>query len=301
MGLESLFLFTLLGGLAAGAYVFETCFQRTRKGERPWLVPLVVVVLFAIGMIAAATHVHSLSRAFASIGAGTVNFGSGMVKEVLLAGIFFILALIDLIITFVKKDSPFSLRVIGAIAAVLVIVLMGTAYIDVYGNVVWSNAPATVLSFVAGALAMGLGLCAAFGSADIAEKPVMYTLVAVDVVLAVGLALENRRFLRRGLEPGHADCGPGHRSDCIRNPGVRLRKVQQQENARNRRVRPAGDWRCHCPLRFLRDLRNVGKQKGGTNSEYEQHFPSWFLGCFCCCYGWRRGSGCDRLLCGIQP
>lgn len=35
MGLESLFLFTLLGGLAAGAYVFETCFQRTRKGERP--------------------------------------------------------------------------------------------------------------------------------------------------------------------------------------------------------------------------------------------------------------------------
>ena len=28
--------------------------QRTRKGERPWLVPLVVVVLFAIGMIAAA-------------------------------------------------------------------------------------------------------------------------------------------------------------------------------------------------------------------------------------------------------
>lgn len=201
MGLESLFLFTLLGGLAAGAYVFETCFQRTRKGEHPWLVPLVVVVLFAIGMIAAATHVHSLSRAFASIGAGTVNFGSGMVKEVLLAGIFFILALIDLIITFVKKDSPFALRVIGAIAAVLVIVLMGTAYVDVYGNAVWSNAPATVLSFVAGALAMGLGLCAAFGSADIAEKPVMYTLVAVDVVLAVGLALEIAAFSGAGLSP----------------------------------------------------------------------------------------------------
>ncbi len=201
MGLESLFLFTLLGGLAAGAYVFETCFQRTRKGERPWLVPLVVVVLFAIGMIAAATHVHSLSRAFASIGAGTVNFGSGMVKEVLFAAIFFILALIDLIITFVKKDSPFALRVIGAIAAVLVIVLMGTAYIDVYGNAVWSNAPATVLSFVAGALAMGLGLCAAFGSADITEKPVMYTLVAVDVVLAVGLALEIAAFSGAGLNP----------------------------------------------------------------------------------------------------
>ena len=201
MGLESLFLFTLLGGLAAGAYVFEVCFQRTRKSERPWLVPLVVVVLFAIGMIAAATHVHSLSRAFASIGAGAVNFGSGMVKEVLLAGIFFVLALIDLIITFVKKDSPFVLRVIGAIAAVLVIVLMGAAYIDVYGNAVWSNAPATILTFVAGALAMGLGLCAALGSADIAEKPVVYTLVAVDVVLAIGLALEVAAFSGAGLNP----------------------------------------------------------------------------------------------------
>ena len=105
MGLESLFLFTLLGGLAAGAYVLEACFQRTRTGERPWLVPLVVVVLFAIGMIAAATHVHSLSRAFASIGAGTVNFGSSMVKEVLFAVIFFVLVLIDMIITFVKKGE----------------------------------------------------------------------------------------------------------------------------------------------------------------------------------------------------
>lgn len=60
MGLESLFLFTLLGGMAAGAYAFETCFQRTRTGERPWLVPLVIVVLFAVGMIAASTHVQSL-------------------------------------------------------------------------------------------------------------------------------------------------------------------------------------------------------------------------------------------------
>ena len=48
---------------------------------------------------------------------------------------------------------------------------------------------------------MGLGLCAAFGSADIAEKPVMYTLVAVDVVLAVGLALEIAAFSGAGLNP----------------------------------------------------------------------------------------------------
>ncbi len=104
MGLESLFLFTLLGGMAAGAYAFETCFQRTRTGERPWLVPLVIVVLFAVGMIAASTHVQSIPRALASVSAGTVNFGSGMVKEVAASGIFFVLVIVDLIITLAKKQ-----------------------------------------------------------------------------------------------------------------------------------------------------------------------------------------------------
>lgn len=40
MGFESLFAFTLLGGMAAGAYVFETCFARKRsaiaRGFCPW-------------------------------------------------------------------------------------------------------------------------------------------------------------------------------------------------------------------------------------------------------------------------
>ena len=161
MGLESLFAFTLLGGMAAGAYVFETCFARKRSGNRPWLLPLVVVALFAIGMIAASTHVQSIPRAMGSLTSGTVNFASGMVREVAVSGVFFVLALIDMIIAFVKKDSPFALRVVTAVVAVACMVLMGTAYTDVFGNPVWTNAPATVLSFVAGDLAMGLGLCTA--------------------------------------------------------------------------------------------------------------------------------------------
>ena len=113
-----------------------------------------------------------------------------MVREVAVSGVFFVLALIDMIIAFVKKDSPFALRVVTAVVAVACMVLMGTAYTDVFGNPVWTNAPATVLSFVAGDLAMGLGLCAALGVANLSEKPVAYTMVAVDVVLAIGLVLE---------------------------------------------------------------------------------------------------------------
>ena len=201
MGLESLFAFTLLGGMAAGAYVFEACFARKRSDNRPWLLPLVVVALFAVGMIAASTHVQSIPRAMGSLTSGTVNFGSGMVREVAVSGIFFVLALVDMIVTFVKKDSPFALRVVTAVVAVLCMVLMGTAYTDVYGNAIWTNAPATVLSFVAGDLAMGLALCAALGSADLTEKPVAYTMVAVDVVLAIGLALEIAAFSAAGASP----------------------------------------------------------------------------------------------------
>ena len=187
--------------MAAGAYAFETCFQRTRTGERPWLVPLVIVVLFAVGMIAASTHVQSIPRALASVSAGTVNFGSGMVKEVAASGIFFVLVIVDLIITLAKKNSPFALRVVAAVAAVVCMVLMATAYVDVYGNAVWSNAPATVLSFFAGDLAMGLGLCAVLGSVDVTKKPALYALLIVDAALAIGLALEVAAFGGQGASP----------------------------------------------------------------------------------------------------
>ena len=129
------------------------------------------------------------------------NFGSGMVKEVAASGIFFVLVIVDLIITLAKKNSPFALRVVAAVAAVVCMVLMATAYGDVYGNAVWSNAPATVLSFFAGDLAMGLGLCAVLGSVDVTKKPALYALLIVDAALAIGLALEVAAFGGQGASP----------------------------------------------------------------------------------------------------
>ncbi len=194
MGLESLFAFTLLGGAAAGAYVFETCFAKTRQGERPWLCVLVVAILFAVGMGAAATHVQSIPHAFQALGAGTVNFGSGMVKEVAVSALFFILVLVDLIVTVAKKDSPFALRVVTAVVGVVAMVLMGAAYIDVYGNAIWSNAPATVIAFIAGDLVMGLGLASALGAADLSQKQTSTTMLIVAAALVVGLCLEIAAF-----------------------------------------------------------------------------------------------------------
>ncbi|MEG0302568.1 DMSO reductase [Gordonibacter sp.] len=201
MGLESLYLFTMLGGLAAGAYAFEAGLRRKREGERPWLVPLVVVVLFAVGMIAAATHVHSIPRAIESVFGGTINFGSGMIREVAVAGCFLVLAVIDLIITLVKKSSPYGLRVAGAVVGVACMVMMGVAYIDVYGNAVWCNAPATIITFLAGDLAMGLALFALLASASYESKPLRYAAFAVNAVFAAGLCLEAVAFTGEGFSP----------------------------------------------------------------------------------------------------
>ncbi|WP_225748687.1 DMSO reductase [Paraeggerthella sp. Marseille-Q4926] len=201
MGLESLYLFTMLGGLAAGAYAFETCLRRTREGTRPWLVPLAVVVLFAIGMLAATTHVHSIPRALQSVLGGTVNLGSGMIQEVAVAGVFLLLAVVDLVITVVKKDSPYGLRAAGAVAGVACMIMMGVAYIDIYGNAVWCNAPATILTFLSGDLAMGLALFALLDSADYGKKQIRLAAFSANAVLAVGLCLEAAAFVAEGFSP----------------------------------------------------------------------------------------------------
>ncbi len=200
MGLESLFAFTLLGGLAAGAYTFETVLRRKREGARPWLFALIVVILFAIGLIAAATHVHSFAHAFDSVFSGTVNLGAGMVHEVAVAGLFFVLALIDLIVVAVKKESPYALRVVTAVVAVVCLVMMGVAYIDILGNAVWCNAAATVLSFVGGGLATGIALYAALAPEGY-TAPARIGSIVVNIVLAAGLAFEIMAFSENGLDP----------------------------------------------------------------------------------------------------
>ena len=150
-----LFLFTLLGGMAAGTYLAETCLERKRGEANPWLVPAVALALVAVGAVAATFHVGNIARAFTL----HVNLGAGMTQEVLLAAVFGVLVLVDLVLCAAKKQSPFALRVCGAVAAVLLMLSMGHAYTTVLGNPVWAQPVATILSFFAGSLLSGLLLC----------------------------------------------------------------------------------------------------------------------------------------------
>ena len=175
--------------------------QRKRSGGRPWLFPLVIVVLFIIALIAATSHISSIPRAFESVFGGTVNFGSKMILEVLMACCFLVLAIIDLIMTAARKSSPYVLRIITAIVSVVCIILMGTAYIDVYGCPVWCNAPATIILFAGGDLAMGLALFALMdASARYDESALRVSTIVIQIVLALGICLEIASFAGNGLD-----------------------------------------------------------------------------------------------------
>ncbi len=199
MGLESLLIFTLLGGMAAGAYGFETILMRKRQGDKPWFLTLVVVVLFSIGCLASATHINDFGRAFASVFVnGTVNLNAAMVHEVFLAGIFLVLAIIDLAITAAKKTTPFALRAITAVLGVIVIVAMGLAYIDSYANPIWCEAPATVIGMLGGSLAAGFTLYALLTSADYDESNNRKCFYIAAAIFALGILMEIGAFVAHG-------------------------------------------------------------------------------------------------------
>lgn len=199
MGLESLLIFTLLGGMAAGAYGFETVLARKREGERPWLLTLVVVILFVVACLASATHINDFGRAFASVFTnGTVNLGAAMVHEVLIAGIFAVLSIIDLCITLAKKETPYGLRAVTAVVGILVILAMGFAYTDSYANPVWCEAPATVIAMLGGSVAAGLAMLGLFGSVDYKADSTKKWVYASLGLFALGILLEIWAFWAHG-------------------------------------------------------------------------------------------------------
>ena len=99
-----------------------------------------------------------------------------------------------------KKETPYALRVAAAIVAVVAVVLMGVAYIDILGNPVWCNAIATVLSFVGGALAMGIALHAVLVSGGYEGGSARIASIVSNVILAAGIAFEASAFVEHGVD-----------------------------------------------------------------------------------------------------
>ena len=154
-----LLVFTTFAGLAAGAYAVDALCGNGRAGSgaaapaRPWLFPLVCLVLLGLGLCGTLLHLGQPLR-FVN---GMANPGSMIAQEAYWSIAFGVLMLVDFVLLLRRGTSPGAVRVVAAVAAVGLMCIMGWAYFTSYGNPAWATWQ-TLPLFVLGDLAMGAAL-----------------------------------------------------------------------------------------------------------------------------------------------
>lgn len=175
----ALYLFTTLGGVAAGLYVAAAFFPADKRRAK-LLASIIPLLLLAVGGIALLIHLGHPERALNMFS----NLAAGITIEGCTTMLFGILLVADLIVVLSSGNAFRALRFAGAAAGVLMTVAMGYAYFS-YDSVPAWHSPATFLLFCAPSLAAGFVLWGA-----ICEKALeKNSFVTVSVVLAVVAAL----------------------------------------------------------------------------------------------------------------
>ena len=195
-----LFVFTVLTGVVAGAYVGAALFPKKDDGPRPWLFPLVALILVGVGSLAAIGHLGRPGMVLNVLN----NPTSSLTMEGMTAGLLAVVAFIDLVLCATKKQANRAVRILGALAGIVCMCIVTSAYITSYGNPAWTAAPTWPL-FILGDLAAGVAFWMCF--ADMPNKP-LATLVAVAAVLfAVVLIWQAVIFAGLGKPYGFIVCG----------------------------------------------------------------------------------------------
>ena len=197
MEILPLLVFTTFGGAAAGAYVLAVyrcvCAKtsadaaESAPAERPWLFPLVGIVLLVIGLLGTLSHLGQPLR-FMN---GMSNPASMISQESYWAIAFGVLMVVDLAIAKVKGVSAFAVQCLAAIAACGLMVVTGLAYEACSFLPAWATA-ITVPLFIVGDLAMGAGVCLALERVDAAADTLHTGSVAVSLAwlaVVVGYAV----------------------------------------------------------------------------------------------------------------
>lgn len=145
-----LFVFTLLAGLSAGACVAGVAIKPSEDAKRPWLFPLVCLILLGVGLFGVLFH---LGRPAMFIN-GLTNPHAGIAQEAYWSIAFGALLLAVLVLSWKKGSAPFVLRFVCAIAAFGLLVTMGVTYYGYESVSAW-HVPTTILLFVVSGLAGG--------------------------------------------------------------------------------------------------------------------------------------------------
>lgn len=163
-----LWAFTILMGIACGAYIAAAFFPvaKTRAAAsgsaeatnsddkgKTWAFPLMVLVLVAVGGLCAIAHLGRPQLMLNVLNNPTAS----ITMEGIYTGLLGVVALVDLIISKKDGNSPRWIRIVGAVVAILFILVVTCAYVTSYGNPSWMAAPTFPL-FLLGDLSVGCAL-----------------------------------------------------------------------------------------------------------------------------------------------
>ena len=192
-----LLVFTVLTGIAAGAYVGAALFPKKGEDARAWVFPLVALILVAVGGLSATAHLGRPAMMMNVLN----NPAASLTMEGLSAGALAVVAIVDLVLAKRAGSANRAVRIVGAIVGIVCMCIVTSAYLTSYGNAAWVAAPTWPL-FVLGDLAAGLGLWMVFrGESD---KNLAAVTAVVNILFAAVLAWQAATF--SGLGAAGAAC-----------------------------------------------------------------------------------------------
>lgn len=195
-----LFVFTLLGGMGAGAYLF-TAFLPRRESDKPWLFPAVVLVLLAISGVALMGHLGRPERMFNAF----TNPSSGITLEGLTSMLFGLLVLVDGVMAWQKKVVKI-VPVLAAVAGLLLLCAMGYTYYTFLGTPQWGTVECFPF-FILGGISTGAALAAFFVEDGYKSSGLAIGAAIALAAGAVAILAEGAHFAAVGIDAMPFICG----------------------------------------------------------------------------------------------
>lgn len=196
-----LFLFTLLGGMAAGAYALLAVSKRREDG-RAWILPLLSLVLLAVSGLALMGHLGKP----AGVPQVAAHPATGLGLEAYGACLFGLLVFVDLVVCLAKKKPNRAVTVLAGVFGLLLLCAMGYAYFELLGIPQWGT-PASFAMLVLGGLALGVPLAALFVEDGYGNGRFRAIAMVALVLGTVALLAECGVFAGLGLGIAALACG----------------------------------------------------------------------------------------------
>lgn len=190
-----LFVFTTLGGVAAGAYLMGALFPRKDKDmAKAWIFPLCVLVLLGLGLLFVLFHLQQPQRFLNAL----ANPVAGITLEAYFSMAFGLCVLIDLALQFFKKQEVRALQIVGALFGVGLTCVMGYQYLTSMNVPAWCSWE-TIPFFVILDIAMGAAVYPLFNKAVFENGGFLTASMGIQALGVVTLALEAVHFAAVGL------------------------------------------------------------------------------------------------------